>query len=159
VGKVAVERQASEHVAGKIVAAAVEAHQTAATELHKRHAEVLARQPGGIPAAAWKGAANATTEPLGQGTIEGVLAEGSRTTTVLPAGAIGNVQEIKVVSEQWFSPELDVLVATTHSDPRSGETTYRLSNIVKGEPRGGLFDVPPDYTVREASYMRQPLPR
>jgi hypothetical protein len=98
----------------------------------------------------------ATTEQLGQKTIEGVLAEGTRTTTIIPAGAIGNEQPIKVISEQWFSPDLQVLVSTRHSDPRSGETVYRLVNIVRGEQDRALFEVPADYTIKE-SRMRQPM--
>lgn len=98
----------------------------------------------------------ATTEQLGQKMIEGVQVEGTRTTTIIPAGAIGNEQPIKVISEQWFSPDLQVLVSTRHSDPRSGETVYRLVNIVRGEQDRALFEVPADYTIKEPR-MRQPM--
>jgi hypothetical protein len=87
-------------------------------------------------------------EELGQRLIEGVMADGTRTTTVIPAGAIGNAQDIKIVSEQWMSPDLGVLVGTKHSDPRSGETTYRLTNIIRAEQDRSLFEVPPDYTIQ-----------
>jgi hypothetical protein len=86
--------------------------------------------------------AKGQTEDLGQQTIEGVTATGKRTTTVIPAGAMGNEQPIKIVSEEWFSPELQVLVLTRHSDPRSGESTYRLTNITRTEPAKTLFEVP-----------------
>jgi hypothetical protein len=85
-------------------------------------------------------------EDLGQRTIEGVAARGTRTTTTLPAGAIGNEQPIRIVSEEWFSPDLQVLVLTKHNDPRSGETTYTLSNVVRAEPDRSLFEIPADYT-------------
>jgi hypothetical protein len=98
---------------------------------------------------------NAKKEELGQQTIEGVSATGTRTTTIIPVGAIGNAQEIRIVSEQWFSPDLQVLVMTRHSDPRSGETTYRLTNIVRAEPDPALFIVPGDYTIRQRG-VRQP---
>ena len=88
-------------------------------------------------------------EDLGQQLVEGVLANGTRTTTVVPAGAIGNEQPLTTVSEQWFSPELEVLVLTRHSDPRVGETTYKLTNILRAEPDRSLFQPPADYTVRE----------
>lgn len=100
-----------------------------------------------------------TSEDLGQEMIEGVLATGQRTTTVIPAGAIGNAQPIQIVSEQWMSPDLKVLVLTKHSDPRAAATTYRLSNIVRAEPDRSLFVVPPDYTVKEQSVRQQPPPR
>ncbi len=99
---------------------------------------------------------SAAHEELGQQTIEGVVANGSRATTTIAAGAIGNLQPIKVVSEQWFSPDLQVLVMTRHNDPRSGETIYRLQNIVRAEPDRTLFTVPADYTLRESG-IRQPL--
>jgi hypothetical protein len=98
-----------------------------------------------------------TTEPLGQQMVGGVMATGTRTTTVIPAGQIGNERELKIVSEQWMSEDLQLVVLTKHTDPRSGETTYRLTNIVRAEPAAGMFDVPADYTVTEAtSYMRSP---
>ena len=89
---------------------------------------------------------NVSREDLGQRTIEGVSARGTRTTTTIPAGAIGNEQPIRIVSEEWFSPDLQVLVLTKHNDPRSGETTYTLSNIVRAEPDRSLFEIPADYT-------------
>jgi hypothetical protein len=92
---------------------------------------------------------NVKKEELGPQNIEGVMATGSRTTTVIPAGQIGNAQEIRIVSERWFSDELQALVLTRHNDPRSGETVYRLRNILRAEPDPGLFTVPADYTVQE----------
>ncbi len=87
--------------------------------------------------------------------IEGVMAEGTRTTRTIPAGAIGNEQPIAIVTEQWRSPELNVLVLTRTADPRSGETTYRLLGITRGEPDPSWFAVPGDYTVRESGIKRE----
>jgi hypothetical protein len=87
------------------------------------------------------------TESLGTSTIEGVQAEGTRTTVTIPAGTIGNQAPIDMVSERWFSPELGVVVMSRRSDPRFGETTYRLQNIARGEPSPELFQIPSDYTV------------
>jgi hypothetical protein len=98
------------------------------------------------------------TENLGQQTVEGVNATGTRSTTTIPAGAIGNLQPIKIVAEQWVSPDLQVLVLTKHSDPRSGDTTYRLQNIVRAEPDRSLFIVPPDYSLKESG-IREPQER
>jgi hypothetical protein len=93
---------------------------------------------------------NVKTEPLGTQNIEGVSAEGSRTTLTIPAGEIGNEQPINVVTETWFSPELKVLILRKHSDPRQGEMIYRLTNINRAEPDRSLFEVPADYTVKES---------
>jgi hypothetical protein len=89
------------------------------------------------------------TEKLEPRDVEGVLAEGTRTTMTIPAGSIGNQLPIEIVSERWYSPELQVVVMTRRSDPRFGETVYRLTNIVRAEPPAELFEVPPDYTVEE----------
>lgn len=127
----------------------------------KAHAEIeiKARVKAAEPAGAgggvfWvnSGAAVAkgetTKEDLGQQTFEGVTANGTRTTTLMPVGAIGNEQPIKIVSEEWFSSDLQVLVLTKHSDPRTGETTYRLANITRGEQPKSLFEVPAGYTAK-----------
>lgn len=113
--------------------------------------------PPGTRAAVERAATTAVTrEDLGSQTVEGVNATGTRSLTTIPAGAIGNLQPIKVVNEQWFSPDLQVLVMTKHSDPRSGETTYRLQSIIRAEPDRSLFTVPPDYTMKESG-IREPL--
>jgi hypothetical protein len=81
--------------------------------------------------------------------IGGVLAAGTRRTTTIAAGAIGNERPIKIVSEEWSSPELQILVMTEHTDPRTGRSTYQLSNINRNEPDPSLFQIPADYTIRK----------
>ena len=81
----------------------------------------------------------AVSEDLGSKSIEGVYANGSRTTITIPAGQIGNRESIKVVDEIWYSPDLQMNVMTRHSDPRSGEVVYRLRNISRAEPDAALF--------------------
>jgi hypothetical protein len=88
------------------------------------------------------------TESLGSRDFDGVRADGKRTTHTIPAGAIGNEKPIAIVSERWFSPELNVVVMSRTSDPRSGETVYRLTDIKRGEPPPELFRVPADYKIR-----------
>ena len=91
---------------------------------------------------------HARNESLGKQAIEGVDAEGTRKTVEIPAGEIGNERPIEIVFERWYSTELQVVVMTKHSDPRFGETTYRLTNINRSEPARELFEVPADYTVQ-----------
>ncbi len=87
---------------------------------------------------------------LGEKTLEGVRATGTRTTVTIPANAIGNRAPIEIVTEQWYSPELDVVMLSEHRDPRVGETRYRLHDISRGDPDPALFRVPADYTVKAA---------
>ena len=98
--------------------------------------------------------AEPAVEQLGTTFMEGVAVEGTRSTTTIPAGEIGNEQPITITSEQWQSPELGVLVFTRHSDPRTGESIYRLQNIVRAEPDRSLFMVPPDYEIKETGIKR-----
>jgi hypothetical protein len=92
-------------------------------------------------------ALNTVREDLPPQNIEGVYATGKRTTRTIPAGQIGNEKDIVVMEEVWYSPDLQMNVMTKHSDPRTGENTYRLTNINRAEPDPSLFQVPPDYTV------------
>jgi hypothetical protein len=101
-----------------------------------------------------RGAAFENNGPLEHRTIEGLAVEGHRMTRVIAAGEIGNDLPITITSEEWSSPELKVLVMTRHSDPRTGESTYRLTNIVRAEPDGSLFQVPPGYTIKETGISK-----
>jgi hypothetical protein len=94
-------------------------------------------------------------QSLGTRDIEGVKAEGTRTVLRIEAGEIGNERPIEVISERWYSPELQVVVMSKHSDPRFGETTYRLTRIDRREPPPSLFQVPPDYKLEEGPKMFQ----
>jgi hypothetical protein len=88
------------------------------------------------------------TESLGTKNIEGVNAEGTRITHEIPAGQIGNDKPIYVVTEKWFSPELQVIILSKHSDPFIGEVVFKLVNIKIGEPATELFKVPSDYKLQ-----------
>lgn len=89
----------------------------------------------------------ATTESLGTQTIEGVSANGVRTTRIIPAGQIGNERPISVVTEVWTSSELKTIVSSKREDPRMGEQSFKLTNIVRGEPDPSLFTVPADFKM------------
>jgi hypothetical protein len=89
------------------------------------------------------------SESLGEKTIEGVTAEGTRTVVTIEAGKIGNERPLEIVSERWYSPQLQAVVLSRHVDPRYGETTYRLTGIERDEPDAALFTVPADFTLKE----------
>jgi len=95
-----------------------------------------------------------TSLSLGTQTISGVLAEGTRTTRTIPAGAIGNTNPIVITVERWYSPDLQTVVMLKRSDPRMGETTFQLTSIQRQEPDASLFQVPGDYTVSQGRVGR-----
>jgi hypothetical protein len=96
-----------------------------------------------------KWAAKATVKELGTRDFNGVKAEGKLRSYEIPAGEIGNRNPIVVSDETWYAPDLQVTVYTKHSDPRSGDTVFRLENLKREEPAASLFAVPSDYTVKE----------
>jgi hypothetical protein len=95
-----------------------------------------------------------TVESLAPQMVEGVWAEGTRITRTIPAGAIGNDHELKIVSETWYSKDLQMVVMSKHSDPRMGESTFRLTNIQRAEPDATLFQVPAGFKVTERGRPR-----
>ena len=95
-----------------------------------------------------------TIEKLGIAEIEGVMAEGTRTTMTIAAGSVGNQLPIEVVTERWYSPALQMAVRITRRDPRSGETIYRLTNLSRTEPPADLFVPPSDYQVLDINKLR-----
>jgi hypothetical protein len=102
---------------------------------------------------------NAKTESLGKQMLEGVLAEGTRTTVTIAAGEMGNEFPIQIVSERWYSPDLQVNVMTRHNDPRFGETVYQLTNINRVAPDPSLFEVPKDYKVDDSPIKHKIIKR
>lgn len=84
-------------------------------------------------------------EDLGMQDIEGVACQGRRETVTIPAGQFGNERPIVTTTEIWTSEDLHVTVLKKHTDPRFGETVYRLTNIKIGEPDASLFQVPSGY--------------
>jgi hypothetical protein len=87
---------------------------------------------------------------LGEQVLEGLLVQGTRMTDTIPAGLLGNERPIEIVTERWYSKDIDAMVLQRFSDPRVGETTYRLVNVALGDPSPDLFEVPQGYELVEA---------
>lgn len=98
---------------------------------------------------------DAKTESLGAKSIEGVPVTGTKTTDTIPAGAIGNDKDLVITRETWYSSDLKLVLQSTQTDPRFGETTYSLTNIQRNEPDPSLFQVPAGYSVEKPRVMVQ----
>lgn len=96
------------------------------------------------------GNADVVKESLGSQTINGVVAEGTRYTRTIPAGRMGNDRPVTIVNEEWYSPDLQIIVQSKRSDPFVGDSTYTVTNIQRSAPAATLFAVPSDYTVQDA---------
>jgi hypothetical protein len=99
--------------------------------------------------------AAAKTEDLGTQVMQSLSVQGKRVTRVIPAGKEGNEKEIDVVTETWYSADLQMVVMSKTSDPRFGESVYQLNSITRAEPDPALFSVPSDYTVKEGRPMHR----
>jgi hypothetical protein len=85
-------------------------------------------------------------------------ATGTRSTLTIPVGQIGNDRPLNVITERWQSSELQLLLRSTHDDPRTGRVEFRLINLRRGEPSPDLFTVPSDYKVVDPPSPPPPAP-
>jgi len=102
------------------------------------------------------GRGKGVTTSLGSKDFEGVKAEGKSTQWTIAAGEVGNKNPIVITSESWYSPDLQVTVYSRYSDPRTGESIYRLAGLKRAEPGGDLFKVPEDYKMRGKTKANTP---
>lgn len=96
-----------------------------------------------LPALAPRGPAVVT--PLPAREIDGLRANGERSTWTIEAGRIGNERPIQIVREVWTSPDLVLTLSVRDVDPRSGEVNYRLEQVRRGDPDPASMRVPADY--------------
>lgn len=97
-----------------------------------------------------------SSEQLGKKEIEGFIASGNRHSRTIPAGEIGNEKPIVSTSETWFSEDLKTTLLSVTDDPQTGQRITRLTNIRVGDPDPQLFQIPPDYTVKDNSPKENP---
>jgi hypothetical protein len=137
-------------VAGMSYALDPASHTARSMQIRARQAPASGETADARPA---RPQANLKTEDLGTQTIQSVSAQGKRVTRVIPAGKEGNEKEIDIVTETWYSPDLQVVVMSKTSDPRFGDSVYQLNSISRTEPDPTLFTVPSDYTVEQGPQM------
>jgi hypothetical protein len=87
------------------------------------------------------------SESLGKESVAGISADGTRTTTTIPANAMGNERPLDIVRERWYSPDLQIVLRSKQTDPRFGETTYEATRVDRGEPASSIFEVPSNYRI------------
>ena len=96
---------------------------------------------------------------LGEKTIDGIRTVGKRADYTIPANTVGNQKPITIQLEQWFSPELGVVVLSTQRSRVGIESTYKLEQIERDEPDRALFTVPADFTKEDISERLQQFRR
>jgi hypothetical protein len=93
--------------------------------------------------------ANLKTDDLGTQVIDGLTVQGKRMTRTVSAAQAGSERDIEVVPETWYSSDLQMVVMSKTSDPRFGDSVYKLTNISRAEPDPALFTVPSDYQMQQ----------
>ena len=83
--------------------------------------------------------------------VDGVRCEHILETQTISAGNIGNERPIVITSETCASPDLHLLLMRKRSDPRYGNTAYRLTDLRRAEPDASLFQVPSGFKVLDES--------
>jgi hypothetical protein len=96
------------------------------------------------------------SEDLGIRTIAGVEAHGSRTTTTIPAGEVGNKLPIVTTDEIWRSKEFGLVVLAIRDDPRRGRTTYEVEQLSRTEPDPSVFAPPEGYRIEDPESLSGP---
>jgi hypothetical protein len=81
-------------------------------------------------------------------------AENTQTVNTIPAGRFGNAQAVTITETRSYSPDLQMVVQSSRTDPRSGVTTYQLSNISTAEPAETLFQLPSGLTLQQGPSAR-----
>lgn len=115
----------------------------------ERQTRAPAQSPMELAVAQARNRPDTAVEDLGTQMVNGVSAQGVRTTTTVPKGAVGNDRDLKTVVERWVSTDLHVMVKSVTSRPSSGTVHYDLVNLVQSSPDAALFQVPTGYTVQE----------
>jgi hypothetical protein len=57
---------------------------------------------------------------------------------------------LAIITERWYSQDLQATVLARHSDPRFGSSSYQLTNVQQVEPPASLFQIPSGYTIEGA---------
>jgi hypothetical protein len=84
---------------------------------------------------------------LGTSVMDALTVNGVRETTSVAAGAYNNAKPMVITRDVWRSPELDLDLAITKTDPRSGTFVRKIEIGSSGEPDADYFSIPKDYTL------------
>lgn len=88
-----------------------------------------------------------TRDSLGQKTFGNLTALGTRETTTIAPGTIGNDKQLTLTRDFWYSPDLKTNLQVIRSDPREGNVTVNLTVQSRAEPDPSVFAIPEGYTL------------
>lgn len=88
-----------------------------------------------------------TRENLGSDTIEGLDVTHTRETYTFYRASVGNTTNILRTVDYWYSAALQVNIKVIRHDPRDGDQTLWINQIVQTAPDEKWFQVPADYRI------------
>jgi hypothetical protein len=97
-------------------------------------------------------------EDLGKQFVSGVETVGVRDARTYNPGVFGNDRKVTVEREVWYSPQLDLNLLSTRSDPRTGKQTFTATNVILGDPDPALFELPAGFKVTDIRQTSAPEP-
>jgi hypothetical protein len=100
-----------------------------------------------------EGTRHLTREGLGNNVVDDLNVIGTRETTYIDQGAVGNDRPLVSTREFWYSPDLETNVSVTRQDPTEGTQVIHLIDLSRSEPDAALFAIPSGYAMHD---LRQP---
>jgi hypothetical protein len=115
----------------------------------------LVSPPGTAPASQMPDAAKSgTTTGLGEKTIAGMKAFGTRAEHIIPAGAQGNDKPLVHTSETWYSVDLATVMYSHVSGPDIGDIVMRVENLKFGDVPASTFALPDGYAIHDIALAK-----
>ncbi len=95
------------------------------------------------------GKGNVAWEDLGDRNIAGIETVGSRETTTMNVGTMGNDQPLTSMREYWHSDQLGINLLSIRTSPMFGRQTFTIVEISAAEPDPQVFELPAGYAVHD----------
>lgn len=87
------------------------------------------------------------TEDLGTKSQDGLTLHGTRETKTYSRGTSLNKSPRSVITETWYSPELQLNLSVTRSDLPDYTQNVRVTDLLREEPAESLFEIPAAYRI------------
>jgi hypothetical protein len=103
------------------------------------------RSSGPLP----QGGGDVVWEDLGKRNIAGLDTVGTRETTTIDAGKMGNDQPLTYMSEYWHSEQLGINLLSVRSSPFFGKQIFTITELTAAEPDPQLFELPVGFKIND----------
>jgi hypothetical protein len=91
---------------------------------------------------------NGTVQDLGQQTMDGLTAVGTRVTSTDVSGSHGSSRVALTHTETWYSPDLQMDLSVNRTSPQLGQVTLTVTELKRGVPEQWWFAIPSNYELR-----------